>query len=158
MSDRFDEYCRIVIGSNAANPVRLVSHDWHGEKVPWNQQQIRSGMEANGEWALEVAQDGEYEFQLRRWPVEVDKPIRASLPAGELVPGGFQYVPGKAISVTSARIKIGDYDKTVPVSEQDKGAVFKVRLKAGDTFLKTWFITDQQESLGAYYVYVRRIS
>ncbi|MBN2316206.1 MAG: arylsulfatase, partial [Sedimentisphaerales bacterium] len=30
VSERFDEYCEIIIGSDKQNPTRLMSHDWHG--------------------------------------------------------------------------------------------------------------------------------
>ncbi len=157
VSSRFDEYCRVIIGSEHENPTRLSSHDWHGESVPWNQQQVRAGMEANGFWALDVAKEGKYEFQLRRWPKEVDKSINASIPAGEPVPGGFQYREGKAFNITQARLKIADYDETIPVSEKDKAATFTINLKAGETFMETWLMDDESTSLGAFYVDIKRL-
>jgi len=37
VSKRFDEYCEVVIGSDAENPSRLTAHDWHdAQEVPWN--------------------------------------------------------------------------------------------------------------------------
>ncbi len=145
VSECFDEYCEIVVGSQQAGAVRLACHDWHGPKVPWNQQAIRSGMQANGFWAIRVARGGEYEFALRRWPVEVDKPITAAIPGG------------KAIAATQARLKIGDIDMTQPVAENAAAVTFKVRLEAGKTRLQTWFTDDKGASRGAYYVYVKRL-
>jgi arylsulfatase A-like enzyme len=145
ISGRFDEYCEIIIGSDEENPTRLMSHDWHSPDPAWSQGAVRSGSAANGFWAVEVARDGTYEFALRRWPIEVDKPINVAIPGG------------KAINATKARLKIADVDTTKPVSKDERAAVFQVRLKAGKTRLETWFIDDKGASRGAYYVYVQRL-
>ena len=145
LSKGFDEYCETIIGSDKENPLRLMSHDWHTPKVPWHQGAIRNGMQANGFWALEVEREGRYEFALRRWPLEVDKPITAAI------------AKGKAISVTKARLKIADVDVSKPVSKDAHAVTFRVQLKAGKTQLQTWFINDKGESRGAYYVYVKRL-
>ncbi len=144
ISERFDEYCEIVIGSEKENPSRLTAHDWHGKKVPWNQSHISQGLQANGFWAVEVARSGEYELALRRWPVEVDKPITSAIPHG------------KAITATRARLKVADVDVTQPIAEGASASKFRVQLKAGKTRLQTWFTDDKGESRGAYYVHVRR--
>ena len=157
ISRRFDEYCEIVIGSDRQNPTMLTAHSWHGEKGIYNQWHVRPGVQDNGFWAVEVERDGLYEFALRRWPEEVNKPIRASLPARTGVPFVDDFLPGKAINVTSARLRIADVDETKPVQEEDCAAVFRVRLEAGSAHLQTWFTDDQGESRGAYYVYTRRL-
>ncbi len=146
LSKGFDDYCETIIGSDKENPVRLMSHDWHTPRVPWHQGAVRNGMQANGFWAVEVERDGMYEFALRRWPVEVDKPITAAIEGG------------KAISATKARLKIADVDVSKPVPKDAHSATFRVQLKAGKTRLQTWFTDDKGTSRGAYYVYVKRNS
>jgi arylsulfatase A-like enzyme len=145
VSQRFDEYCEIIIGSDRQNPTRLMSHDWHTPKGPWNQGAVLSGMQANGFWAVEVARAGRYQFELRRWPKEVDAPIN------EAIPGG------KAITVTEARLKIADADMTMPVLKDAHAVTFRLKLKAGKTRLRTWFMDDRGNSRGAYYVYAKRL-
>ena len=144
-SGRFGEYCESVLGSDEENPVRLTCHDWHADKVPWNQGHIRDGMEANGFWAVEVARAGSYEFALRRWPLEVDAPITAAIPRGE------------AIRATRARLTIADVEVTEPILPDASAVTFKIELKAGKTRLQTWFTDDDGASRGAYYVYVKRL-
>ena len=152
-SKRFLERCEIIIGSDEENPSKLTSHDWHAHG-PWNQDQVRQGQKRNSFWDVEVARDGDYEVSLRRWPEEVDAPITAAIPGGE------------AISATTARLKIADFDATKPVPRDATAVKFRMKLKAGKTRLQTWFIppldevgfTDEQgESRGAYYVYVKRL-
>ncbi|MHC4691923.1 MAG: arylsulfatase [Planctomycetota bacterium] len=145
LSRGFDDYCETIIGSDKENPVRLMSHDWHTPKVPWHQGAVRSGMQANGFWAVEVARNGRYEVSLRRWPLEVDKPITAAVEKG------------KAINITQARLKIADVDVTKPVPKEAHDVTFRVQLKTGKTRLQTWFTDDKGASRGAYYVYVKRL-
>jgi arylsulfatase A-like enzyme len=145
VSGRFDEYCEIILGSDKQNPTCLMSHDWHADRVPWNQGAVRSGMQANGFWAVDVVRDGRYRFELRRWAKEVDAGIN------EAVEGG------KAINATKARLTIADKDLTVPVSRNAHAVTFELQLKAGKTRLQTWFMDDRGNSRGAYYVYVKRL-
>ena len=145
VSARFDEYCEIIIGSDEQNPTRLMSHDWHGPRVPWNQGAVRNGMQANGFWAVEIEGEGMYQFELRRWPKEVDAPINGAIPGG------------KAITVTKARLKVADMDETKSVSAEARAVAFQAKLKAGKTRLQTWFMDDIGTSRGAYYVYAKRL-
>jgi len=162
ISRRFDEYCEIIIGSAQENPARLTCHDWHSvdgvRQAQSNQGAVRQGVQASGFWAVQVARDGIYEFALRRWPKEVNKPITAAIPAGKAVPGAQPHSPGKAVAATKARLKIADMDVTKPVPNGAAAVMFQVRLKAGKTRLQTWFTDDKKgESRGAYYVYVKRL-
>jgi len=145
VSERFDEYCETIVGSDKENPTRLTSHDWHVHG-PWNQEQIRLGLKNNSFWAVEVARDGDYEISLRRWPQEANTPIRAAV-AG-----------GTAIKPAKARLKIAGFDKTKDIPENAVAVTFSARLKAGKTRLQTWFIDDDGKSRGAYYVYVKRLN
>ena len=145
LSRGFDEYCETIIGSDKENPVRLMSHDWHTPRVPWHQGAIRNGMQANGFWAVEVERDGRYEFALRRWPLEVDKPITAAI------------TKGNALNIIKARLKIGDVDASKAVPIDAHAVTFRVKLKAGKNRLQTWFTDDKGESRGAYYVYAKRL-
>jgi arylsulfatase A-like enzyme len=145
LSEGFDDYCEIIIGSDKQNPTRLMSHDWHSPNPAWSQGAVRGGSKANGFWAVEVEQDGTYEFALRRWPVEVDKPINAAVGRG------------KAINATTARLKIANVDQSKPVAADATEVRFRVKLKAGKTRLETWFTDDKGASRGAYYAYVKRL-
>ena len=147
ISQRFDEHCEIIIGSDKENPTRLTCHDWHGgDSPPWDQTHILKGLDANGFWAVEVARAGEYEFSLRRWPMEVDVPINATI-AG-----------GRAIRANRARLAIGPVDLSEPIAGDAKQVTFRTRLEPGKMKLQTWLIADDGTSRGAYFVYVRRIS
>jgi arylsulfatase A-like enzyme len=72
---------RVVIGSEHENPSRLTGCEWLDVFID-QQRQIRVGQQKSGYWMLEVAEDGEYDFELRRWPKEIDRPIIAPSEGG----------------------------------------------------------------------------
>jgi len=167
------EPVRIVVGSPKENPSRLTSMDWYARGLMEAAQPFdvrlagqtvvvegslpggRPQPAMNGPWNLEVEQSGRYRIALRRWPVEADAPIRASLPpylgVDGTIPGGI------ALPVVTARMKIGGTDLSKKVADEDKEAVFEVTLPAGPTQLQTWFLeADGKETCGVFYVEVRR--
>ena len=143
MAKTFNKVSRIIIGSDQENPARLTCFDWH-TTTPWNQGHIRSGAAINSFWAVEIAREGEYEFALRRWPAELDKPITA--PAG-----------GKAVRATKARLKIADVDVTEDIPAGASAVTFRVKLKAGPARLQTWLLDAAGKGRGAYYVHAKRL-
>ena len=106
---------------------------------------MRKAAKANGFWAVQVACDGVYEFELRRWSKELDKPINANIPGA------------KAINAVRARLKVADVDTTMPVPSDVHSVAFRTRLKAGKTRVQTWFVDADGTSRGAYYLYVKRL-
>ena len=122
-----------------------MSHDWHGPNPVWSQQAVLKGPVSNGFWAVEIECDGTYEFELRRWPAEVDAAINDAI------------ADGKAIAATSARLKVAEKDMTRPIPDDAHYVRFQVELKAGKTRLQTWFTDDKGTSRGAYYVYAKQL-
>jgi arylsulfatase B len=160
VSRRFDEHAYIVIGSEHENPAMLTGYDWDMVPLaPWNQRHIRAGEVANGNWYIEVAREGDYEFRLQRWPKELGKAIQDTIatfwPENDMaaeIPRGVSLKPDRA------RLRIADFDETKPVNLNATSVVFNCHLKPGKTTMKTWFIeNDKTIDRGAYYVYVERL-
>lgn len=151
---RVNEFSRIPIGAEAEPVTLLSAADW--QDVFLDQQfQVRSGPNRSGPWGLEVARDGEYTFELRRWPREADVALGAGVPPFEAVDG--VYGEGKALPIAKAKLRIGDKEWTQDVEDGDKAVRFAVPLKAGYTQAQTWFYDAEGNQLaGAYYVYVER--
>ena len=148
-------FSRLTIGSDAANPVLLASTEWRNVLVD-QQFQVRTAPVKNGPWTIQVDRAGDYQIELRRWPVEADTPMTAGLPPYTAVDG--TYVAGKALPIARARLKVANFDQTVPVTATDKAISFTVNLPAGPTNLQTWFLNANGGLLtGAYYVYVNRL-
>ena len=158
ISRRFGEYSEIPIGSNRENPTTLTAHSWHGKEGIYSQRHVRQKERDNGFWAIDIEQDGEYEFELRRWPVEIDIPICAALPGRTGVPYVDDLLPGEALAIKTAKLQVGDIVQQKAVSEEDKCVVFHLSLKKGSTRVQTYFDDGIDAPAGAYYVYIKRIS
>jgi len=168
VSEQFDAEIPISLGADAATETALTCHDWRNEdcSCPWNQGHIRRGMEANGYWEIDVERAGDYAIELRRWPREVDRPLVAGIEGDDVAwrrdaiheTAWGHYTGGKALPLTEARLKVGDQEHVRPISVDDTGAMFDVHLPAGPTHLQTWLTDGADLCVGAYYVYVRRVS
>ncbi|QBG46725.1 N-acetylgalactosamine-4-sulfatase [Verrucomicrobia bacterium S94] len=131
----------MIIGSDKSPIVKLCSHDWLVEQIPWNQAQIMHGMYAKkAHWAVETEHAGIYEFSLRRWPVEADLPINEA--------NGY-----KGFNFDTATIQIGDFRQSKPIPAGAKEITFRVELKKGLTTLAPYFSGGGEIST-PYYVYV----
>ena len=142
VSKRFDEYSDIPLGDLAAPVQQLCCHDWHpadAGAAPWNQ----SGQEGvgkdplvNGQWAVEVAADGKYEFTLRMRP----EGTPYELPAGK------------------ARVKIGDVEGEAEIPADADAVTITLSLeKTGHVMLQTWLTQEGGQSRAAYYLTVKRL-
>ena len=145
VTKKLAEPCRIVLGNEAENPVRLNLQVWYmpNGNAPWYQRRFgpyphvssSPAPYVNGPWMVEVARSGQYEITLRQLPTEANFPIQA----------------------TDARIKIGNVDEAKEVPQGATAVTFKVQLGAGDQSLRTWFTEADGKTRGAFYVYVRQL-
>ena len=153
----FDDFQAIIIGSPVENPVNLTSHDWHSNtQVPWNHKHIRSGLQGNGFWVLDIESTGIYEITLSRWPLSMKLPITSGMEKRPALNGTSvnESLEGKALNILKANIEIGGEKMEQPVKETDVSVTFTVNLKAGkDKRLITTF-TGNELDMGAYYVQV----
>ena len=134
----------IPIGNAKANPLLLTACEWMDVFVD-QQSQVVSGVHKNSYWNISVDEPGEYTFELRRWPREIDRPLTAG---GE---------PGRALPIAKSRIYVGNVEQKMEVPPGSKSATFTVSLPAGPTFLHTWFYDQRDDPIcGAYYVYVTK--
>ena len=126
---------RHILGAEEAPEVRLVGMDWYQGDTPWTQQGLKN-KSAQGKWLVEVARDGNYRFELRRYPREA--PI--------------------AIEANSVIIEIGEIKEEVTMNIDAVKAVLEMKLKKGIYDLQTTFKDSQdKENLdgwGANYVHV----
>ncbi len=159
VSERFDEYCEIIIGAPEENPTCLMSHDIHGEVV-FSHRQVNRATQSDGFWAVEVARNGTYEFAVRRWPREMDLPITETVsPSASRAEPNEDESGRTIIQVTDARLKIADVDETKPIPPGATEVVFRVKLRAGKTRCQAWLVNGLGNGKvhGAYYVYAKRL-
>ncbi|MEO2015106.1 MAG: arylsulfatase [Fuerstiella sp.] len=148
---------RYIIGSDKHNPVEFSPASWSKRISVW-QSGMRKGASGAVPIFAEVETTGTYRFSLRRWPHEMDEPIRS---APELtVPEGFEgetkKEKGEALPIIKARLKVAGFEKTVEVTDDMTEATFTVPLKKGDCDIHATFIADDGKEYGAYFLYVKR--
>tara|TARA_B100001123_G_C15342470_1_gene1035570 strand:+ start:6592 stop:8403 length:1812 start_codon:yes stop_codon:yes gene_type:complete len=148
---------RVIIGSEHENPSRLTGCEWLDVFID-QQRQIRRGDEKSGYWMLEVAEDGVYDFELRRWPIEIDRPINAPAENGsghlEIYMASFYLNDYHHLDIADKQpYRFEGLNK--PVGANDKAITFTVPLKKGPIALHTWF-RGPTTTLSAYYVYVTK--
>ena len=182
VSRQFAEEIPIAIGGPGASRLRLNTYDWgnyHNEEWEgaWNQCLVRQGLICNGYWEVDVVEAGLYRISLRRWPVEEDAPIAAGLAGdgpvswtelridsdAEAIAGAtwkerIRWGGGVALPVHRAGIAIAGKEAWKSVGPDDRGADFALELPAGATHLRTWLELEDGGALGAYYVYVEKLS
>lgn len=155
VSERFDEDVPIPIATTHEPISVLTTHDWHNEdsNCAWNQAAVRRGHICNGRWTIEVQEAGQYQFELRRWPREENRAIVEGIP-GKLT----AYHGGNALAVTAARICVDGTNQEGIINQTDHGASFTFDLTPGEKHLETELTNGSDVSLGAYYVYVEKVS
>ncbi|MEN8249104.1 MAG: arylsulfatase [Bacteroidota bacterium] len=156
-------HARPIIGSSHQEETWLNTISWvksNDSPHSWNQRHILAGDTVSGFWPVEIAKDGLYQFEVRRWPKEINQPISASLPEQKVSDITCLGKPvrkgeGKAISVVKVRLKVGEQMLEKNISETDVSAVFQMQLEKGKTDIHSWFDTEEGDSLGAYYIYAK---
>jgi len=133
ISQNFDKYDEIIIGSERENPTILYAHDAHRK----NSDRV---------WVINVDRDGKYEFKASRWPEEANKRI------AENREGDITSV------INQAHLSIGNIQSAVDVTLNMKFTRFIIHLKAGTTCVQAWFRDEKDDDkLVAEFVSVRRL-
>ena len=139
VTQRFDEYLEIPVGTEDANPVRLTSFDWYTGGPP-NQRVMQDapsdGPWVDGFWAIEVARSGRYRFTLQERPPEADYPIDGRV----------------------GHLQVGDQQAEQPIPQNATSVAFEVDLEPGKTTMRASFSKPGAGRRGAYFVYVERLS
>lgn len=152
-----EEICPIVVNPTKQKLVTITSQDYLGGLVAYSQGHVRSAMHVEGWVMIDVEITGTYEIAVRRWPVELDAPIRSNdIAPYPMHPSTHRMkkVPCIAIKATEARLQVGKFDETVVVEENDKEIVFEVSLPQGEHKLQSWFIQENGEQIAPYYTYI----
>jgi len=166
------ERARPIIGSPEQPTTWLVSENWTPQNpksatCPWSQAAVLRGVRSAGSWPVEVAQEGDYTFEVRRWPRLADAPLDGIIPPKQKVdawvndqPVGNGFYGGgeaKALPVKQIRLTVGKTTKTLPVQPGQKEVTFTLPLKKGPSEVRATFLDANGEPLtDAYYVYVEK--
>jgi hypothetical protein len=110
-------------------------------------------------WVASSERQWQYRIELRRWPVELDHPITADLPPGDLVYNekSHRSTPGTGFPAVRAVLTIDDRQLTATVNEQTKAAIVQTELLAGSHRISAKFFDAEGRSLDVFYVYVSKM-
>ena len=140
----------IHIGSEKQNPVMLYSSDWSGSYAD-NMHDLLNAKGRTGYWNVIVETEGEYEVTLSRWHPA----------SGDAIDGLNSIIPAEkqeSYPVAKARVKIGDFDKTVDITSGQKSVKFIVNIEEGKNKIETWFLDKEgKELFSAFYTEMRLI-
>ncbi|TFG68112.1 MAG: N-acetylgalactosamine-4-sulfatase [Anaerolineales bacterium] len=168
-STQNSEEIPISIGAEEQEIAVLRTHDIRNEQdhsTVWHQGQVRQGDPCHGWWEIMVEADGEYEFDLRRWPEEAGHRVRGSIEGEDVCfredgiePGmEFFYSGGVALDIDTAGLWVSGFpEQWAPVSPEDRGALIRMNLPAGPRHVRAQFASSSGFYSSAYYVYVRRV-
>jgi arylsulfatase A-like enzyme len=124
-----------TLGASQAPSLRLNGMDWYIGHQPWTQGGLKNKT-SQGTWRVDIAQNGSYRFELRRYPREFPQ----------------------AIEATKATVAIGKERADVVIERKATCAIVEIPLKKGEYDMKTTFIDRDdptgKKEWGAYYVYV----
>ncbi len=160
-----DIVAEIPVGTDHSDEVILAYHDcclhrggWFQDTIRYMEFKRREEGEPKAFWPIHVDTPGTYRIELRRWPVEVDRPIRGlcdPAPAVYGLPRWNKKHPAVALKAISATLIVGVQTETVPVGAEDKAAIFHLTLPEGGTRLSAHF-NDGKQDTDAFFVHVIR--
>ena len=172
----FDKHWERVTPDDRSFPAPIVGTP-HDEEILLSISELRDGSgyahgymaegrEAKGVWHIEVAEEGTYEFEVRRWPVEasasflgvpiVKKTVDAWSSRG---PKTTFLTSGKitALPIAAVTLKVRSFSEMRPVSALDEACRFDVKLPKGRSTVDAAFLDEDGKHLtAAYFVYVRK--
>lgn len=147
-------YAHIPLTSPDKGPVLLTTHDLHSEEaIPWNQNLIRKGEQGpDGYYSVEVREEGEYRFDLYRYPPESGWAIDASVPEIPSRPNIDGLAAGKGMTVRGAEIEIGEKKLRSGSGNIENHVEVTANLQKGAYKLRANFLVDDGKTFPAYYL------
>lgn len=161
--DDKSDFTRPIVGTPHQKVIELYAIDLFLEGLGQyivGQDNIRTGLNTNGSWFINVAKSGNYRFELRRWPKEADVEIRGTVPEVKSEDNDIQLArwgeksEGVALDIQRARLSVNGYDVTADVTDSDKAITFDLPLEEGNATVRAWFYDGNSKDYCAYYVYV----
>ncbi|MDO6602843.1 arylsulfatase [Arenibacter palladensis] len=154
---RFDQPRFISVGDSKSQEIELFANDWVGGYCDNPPGLVRANK--TGFWNLIIEEPGEYEFELRRWPDELNMPISAGIDGSSII--AHEKFTGEDVGkrpIHFAQIEIDDFEDIKIVESTDTKMSFRAELKPGKTKLKTLFLNkDMEELCSAIYVNVKKL-
>ncbi|MFW6101714.1 MAG: arylsulfatase [Bacteroidota bacterium] len=163
VSADFGRYEAYKIGVPGHEETKITCHDLHTSgSVAWNHAQIRQPEKnhiSEGYFMIDVYESGTYQISLRRWPGESGLAFdETPEELGEDKPWYQSRPDGKIINLKKAAIDVEGLHLEKPVDMNAEEVTFHARLSEGRQHLKPYFITEDNEEFGAFYVHIKPLN
>jgi arylsulfatase A-like enzyme len=161
VSEKFNLFPVIVLGSDNQNPIELTCHDTHvhDSKIPWNQDFIREAKKnpVGGNFTVEFEQTGKYQIEISRWPFESGLAINDAVKGRSAKLATEEISEGRSMNFTEGGVQIGAWKQEKKVNKDAKSIVFEGNFTQGKTNMSAWFTNKDKEDWGAFYIRVYRL-
>jgi hypothetical protein len=153
-----NDFVPISIGAKQQPVVELTSGDWAGIYAD-NTGHVREavGGPTGGQWHIQIERAGQYEFTLRRWPKQTRAALGDKYEPSSKSPGTKAKTKTRGFpTIAAAKIEIAGVKADTKADPKATGATLTVKLPAGKTILKGWFVDADGKGLcGAFFVTVK---
>ncbi len=182
LNNKYDKHWDELNMEQHPHPLPIIGHTSETVLVPdawirdtkantWDQMHIANGLKGGGFWPVKINEKGNYEFEVRRWPRELDEPINVS----ELDPkNGDIFRHGKKVAdygygvdffndkeenkkITKVGFEIDGKYLEKDIGDLDTHATFSLKMGSGPTSIRGWLIDTDGNKHGAYYVYANKL-
>lgn len=161
VSEKFNLFPVIVLGSDNQNPIELTCHDSHvhDSKIPWNQDFIREADKnpMGGNFTVEFEKSGTYKIEISRWPFESGLAINDAVKGRAKTISTEAISAGRTMNFTKGGLQIGAWKQEKQIEKDAKSIVFEGNFTEGKTDMTAWFTNKEKEDWGAFYIKVTRL-
>lgn len=130
-------------------------HNWMGVELSYSQRHVRQGINDSGYWKIEILEDGEYEFELCRWPKESKLKLRDTCEMVPATPAKVEKPFGVSYDIVKAEVSVGENQASTCVKPDDYSARLVLNLKKGKYELEGKFTLADKSEIGSYFIYVK---
>ena len=155
-----DRFAYLRAGSPRENPLRICSHDMRTPLLDfWHQYGAVQAAEGSGIWKVEIAEEGDYQISLRRFPRESGLAINARFGASPGRPELERAMPASQDpGFVEASLLMGEISQSSGIAETDEEVSFSLFLSAGKYDMEAILKDKEGRIYPAYFVYIEKIN
>jgi arylsulfatase A-like enzyme len=155
-----ERFAYIKAGSARENPVKVCSQDMRSPLMHfWHQYHPTNATQGTGIWKIEIVEEGDYHFHLRRFPRESGLGFNDTFPEAPCPPELENSMPAsKQVGFVEGSLEIADFIQTEAIEALAEELSFAMHLKKGKYDMGA-ILKDQAGLLHpAYFVYIEKVN
>lgn len=165
VSKDFSHFEAYIVGKTINEESVLTVHDIHTtDLLAYNQNYVRNPIQgkkprlAKGYWLLDVAESGNYQIELRRFPKEANLSFNAKVEQLGIESGWYDIMSESIdLNLDKATLDIGGLHLEDKINPNKESVVFNTYLHKGRQNFEANFVDDNNKSFSAFYMYLKRV-